>query len=138
MLRRSEYKRMATISGSYKGWILIFDFSHSLLRELGGKKIQHNFGRKKDLSTESGNFREVERWGHNLPMKWFLHKRSTELIKLHTLLQRGHFQMSLWTYILFHGILRKTYHSTVADYCGKFKERNLSTEKNLFHKAMKF
>ena len=129
---------MATISGSCKGWVLIVDFYHSLLRELGGRKIQHDFGRKKDIITESGNFREVERWGHNLPMKWFLHKRSTELIKLHTLLPRGHFQMSLWTYILFHGIFRKTYHSTVADYCGKFKERNLSTEKNLFHKAMKF
>lgn len=129
---------MATISGSCRGWILIFDFSHSLFRELGGKTIQHVFGRNKGLSTESGNFREVGRWEHNLPLKWFLHKRSTELIILHTLLQRGHFQLSLWTYILFHGIFRKTDHSTAADYCGKSRERNLSTEKNLFHKAMKF
>ena len=64
------------------------------LENWGGGEIQHDFGRKKDLSTESGNFREVGRWEHNLPLKWFLHNRSTELIILHTLLQRGHFQLS--------------------------------------------
>lgn len=113
---------------------MIFDFSHSLLSQsIRKKNVQHGSGRNKDLSTKSGNFREVGRWEHNTPLKWFLHKGSTELIILHTLVQRGHFQLSLWTYIL-----RKTDHSTAADYCENFKRRNLSMWKSLFHKATKF
>lgn len=125
---------MATISGFW-GWggrgstFLTL----CLARALEKKKVQHGSGRDKDLSTKSGNFREVGRWEHNTPLKWFLHKGSTELIILHTLAQRGHFLLSLWTYIL-----RKTDHSTAAGYCEKFKRRNLSMWKSLFHRATKF